>query len=166
MFNRPYPPSGIGVVASVASSRGPNQPCVVLPAPSPVMMIDPSTMLAPRMSRLPATTTPCSVLGAFDGSVNEPISMFVCGRTIVAVVWPLCGSIHLLSNIVAPVNSIEFVKCVYAVGTSDASGPLIVQLLNRRLLPASKPCEFDVVRTVSALNVPDFIFFDQVEPSF
>src|SRR3954464_16005150 len=97
------------------------------------MMIDPSTTLEPRMSRLPATTTPVSVLGAFDGSVNEPISTFVCGITRVAV-WS-----NLLSKTVAPVNSIEFAKCVYAVGASDATGRLIVQLLNRRLLPSEKP---------------------------
>ena len=29
------------------------------------MMIEPSTMLVPRMSMLPATTTPISVLGAW-----------------------------------------------------------------------------------------------------
>src|SRR3954471_582142 len=100
------------------------------------MMIEPSTTLDPRISRLPATTTPVSVLGACDGSVNEPISIFTCGATIVAVVCPLDGSSHLLSKVVAPVNSHEFVKWVYAVGTSLASGPLMVQLLKRRLLPS------------------------------
>ena len=82
---------------------------------------------------LPATTTPTSVLGAWSGSVNEPISMFVCGATIVAV-WSA-----VLLNSVAPVNSHELVKWVYAVGTSEAIGPLIVQLSNRRLFPCEKP---------------------------
>src|SRR5690242_11187776 len=112
MLMCPQPPSGIGLLGSVLASLGPNQPCVVFPAPSPVMMIEPSTTLEPRMSRLPATTTPVSVLGALAGSVNEPISMLTCGATMVAVVWPLAGSVHLLSNLVAPVNSQELVKWV------------------------------------------------------
>src|SRR5688572_12116346 len=109
-------------------------------------MIDPSTMLDPRMSMLPATTTPVSVLGALEGSVNEPISMFVCGATMVAVVCPL-ESVHLLSKYVAPVNSHELAKWVYAVGTELASGPFIVQLLNRRLLPFWNPAELPAVST-------------------
>src|SRR5687768_5575853 len=142
MLMRPQPPSGIGEVGTVAESDGPNQPNVALPAPMPVMMIDPSTTLEPRMSRLPATTTPIRVLGAAAGSVNEPISMFVCGQTIVAVL-----SSTLLKS-VAPVNSHELVKCVYAVGTSVASGPLKVQSLKRMLLPSLNPCELAAVSGV------------------
>src|SRR5213593_401512 len=161
MFRWPHPPSGIGLVGSVLASLGPNQPCVVFPAPSPVMMIEPSTTLDPRMSRLPATITPVSVLGAWDGSVNDPISMLTCGATMVAVVWPLVGSTHLLSKVVAPVNSQELVKWVYAVGTSDVSGPLIVQLLKRRLFPSVKPYELAAVRVVLLLKLPDFMRCDQ-----
>src|SRR5688572_8698822 len=117
----------------VSPSLGPNQPWVVLAAPSPVTMIDPSTVLLPRMSMLPATTTPTSLLGAVEGSLNEPISMFVCGATIVAVVSAT------LSNRVAWVNSQELVKWLYAVGLSDAIGPLMTQLSNRRLFPRLKP---------------------------
>src|SRR5947208_2946221 len=104
MLSRPYPPSGMGLDGSVLESLGPNHPWVVLPAPSPVTMIDPSTTLWPRTSMLPATHTPTSVLGAAAGSVNEPISMFVCGHMRVAV-WSAW-----LSNTVAPVNSHELEK--------------------------------------------------------
>src|SRR3954469_9990619 len=135
----PQPPSGIGAVGSVLASDEPNQPSVVLAAPLPVTMIDPSIVLDPRMSRLPATTTPVNVLGALAGSVNEPISILVCGQIIVAV------ASKVLLNIVAPVNSHELAKWEYAVGTSLASGPLNVQLLKRRLLPLSKACELTVV---------------------
>src|SRR3954469_10449658 len=123
-------------------------------------MIDPSTSVLPWMSMLPATTTPTSVLGAAVGSRNEPISMFVCGATIVAV-WSA-----VLLNIVAPVNSHELVKWVYADGTSDAIGPFIVQLSNRRLFPCANPYEFVEVSTVVLLNEPLFIRCDQVMPSF
>src|SRR5438552_17336600 len=125
MLSRPQPPSGMADEGSVLASDGPNQPCVVLPAPSPVTMIEPSTTLVPRMSMLPATTTPLSVLGALLGSVNEPISKLVCGQTMVAV------SSTWLLNVVEPVNSIELPQCVYAVGTPDASGPVIEQLCTR-----------------------------------
>src|SRR2546425_1594090 len=100
----PQPPSGMGAVGSVLASDAPNQPSVVLAAPLPVTMIEPSTVLEPRMSRLPATTTPVSVLGALAGSVKEPISMLVCGQTMVAVVS------KVLLNMVAPVNSQELAK--------------------------------------------------------
>lgn len=52
------------------------------------------------------------------------------------------SSARLLNN-VDPVNSQELVKWVYAVGLSDTTGPFMVQLLNRRLLPRLKP--YDVV---------------------
>src|SRR5688500_11535328 len=149
----------MAVVGSVAASLGPNQPMVVLPAPSPVTMTEPSTTLVPRMSMLPATTTPISVLGALAGSVNDPISTLVCGATSVAV-WSAW-----LSNSVAPVNSSEFVKCVYAVGLSVAIGPLIVQLLKRRLLPSLNPCELVAVSAVFSLNEPLFMRLDQFIPS-
>src|SRR3954469_20118376 len=122
MLSRPNPPSGMALDGSVLASLGPNHPWVVLPAPSPVTMIDPSTVLVPRMSMLPATTTPFSVLGAALGFVNEPILMFVFGQTMVAV------SSTWLSNRVEPVNSQELLKWVYAVASVPASGPLNVQL--------------------------------------
>lgn len=96
----------MALVASVLESLGPNQPWVVLPAPSPVTMIDPSTTLLPRISMLPVTQTPISVLGAAAGSVKEPISMFVFGQRSVAV-WSAW-----LSKSVEPVNSQELPKWV------------------------------------------------------
>src|SRR3954453_18799352 len=101
----PQPPSGMGAVGSVLASDAPNHPSVVLAAPLPVTMIEPSIVLEPRMSRFPPPPPPLSVLGALAGSVNEPISIFVCGQTIVAVVS------NVLLNIVAPVNSQELAKC-------------------------------------------------------
>src|SRR4051794_34538067 len=114
-------------------------------------MIDPSTVLVPRMSMLPATTTPLSVLGAALGLVKEPISMLVLGQTMVAV------SSAVLSKRVAPVNSQELEKWVYAVAAGPASGPWNVQLWKRMLLPSANPYEFAEVNTVVLAKLPLFM---------
>src|SRR5215217_638445 len=155
---RPYPPSGIAP-GSDAPSLLPQYDRVVLPAPSPVTIRDPSITVLPRMSMLPATTTPTIVLGASAGFVNEPISMFTCGATSVAV-WST-----LLLNMVAPVNSHVLAKWVYAVAYAPIRGPLNVQSLNRRLLPSVKPYELVAVRVVVLAKEPLLMRFAQVMPS-
>src|SRR5262245_42042756 len=132
-------------------------------------MIEPSTLLVPRMSMLPATTTPLSVLGAALGLVNEPISMLVFGQTMVAV------SSAWLSNSVEPVNSQELEKWVYAVAAGPASGPLNVQFWKRMLFPFCEPFVIiwlvpgvpEAISTLvfAKLPLPVTFVFDQVMPS-